>query len=255
MCIFSGLSYGSTQKALKKVLHFHPYKVQVVQELKEPDSGLRLQYCHWFNQNLNDNDILDISFFSDEAWFHLSGYVNSQNYRTWGAENPHVFMETTLHPIKVGVWVAMSRRRIIGPIFFQGTVTAEVYRNQIIDTFLNELHDDELQYGFFQQDGAPAHTSRETLRYLEEYFGERLISLGRYPPRSPDLTPLDFCLFGRLKNNIYKRRLHTAEELKLAIQREIENVTQNDLENIFENMKRRVHLCIANNGHHFETEL
>ncbi|GJQ85797.1 hypothetical protein Trydic_g19311 [Trypoxylus dichotomus] len=29
------------------------------------------------------DDDLDRSFFSDEAWFHLSGYVNSQNYCTW----------------------------------------------------------------------------------------------------------------------------------------------------------------------------
>jgi hypothetical protein len=60
----------------------------------------------------------------DEAWFQLSGYVNSQNYRTWATENPHVFLESSLHPIKIGVWVAISRRRIIGPIFFNETITA-----------------------------------------------------------------------------------------------------------------------------------
>ena len=32
---------------------------------------------------------LNLSFFTDEAWFHLSGYVNSQNTRIWAAENPH----------------------------------------------------------------------------------------------------------------------------------------------------------------------
>jgi hypothetical protein len=36
--------------------------------------------------------------------FILSGYVNSQNYRIWSSENPHAFVETRLHPVKVGVW-------------------------------------------------------------------------------------------------------------------------------------------------------
>jgi hypothetical protein len=55
---------------------------------------------------------------SGEAWFHLSGYIHSQNYRTWATENPPNFVESSLHPQKIGVRVAMSRRRIIGPIFF-----------------------------------------------------------------------------------------------------------------------------------------
>jgi hypothetical protein len=37
----------------------------------------------------------------------------AQNYRIWNSENPHAFVETRLHPIKVGVWIATSRRRLI----------------------------------------------------------------------------------------------------------------------------------------------
>jgi len=230
----------------------HPYKVHVVQELKPEDYNARLDYGHWFNNNLNNNQILDLTFFTDEAWFHLSGYVNSQNYRTWGTENPHVLQETSLHPLKIGIWVAMSRRRIIGPIFFNNNVTGEVYRNDILNNFMNELHDDEITQGYFQQNGAPAHKSRETIAYLQQFYDNRIVN---YPPRSPDMTPLDFCLFGRLKNNIFKNRLHTLEELREAIERELANITVEDLQNIFENMKRRIQLCIEKNGHHFETEL
>lgn len=96
----------------------HPYKVSVFQQLYDLDFEQRLNYCHWFNENINDDNILDLTFYSDEAWFHLSGYVNNQNYRTWSTDNPHTFIETSLHPIKIGLWIAMSRRRIVGPIFF-----------------------------------------------------------------------------------------------------------------------------------------
>ena len=64
--------------------------------------------------------------------------------RCWSAENPHVFRETPLHPVKIGVWCTMSRRRIIGPKVFEETVTAQRYRNNILTAFVQELQDDEL---------------------------------------------------------------------------------------------------------------
>ena len=57
-------------------------------------------------------------FMSDEAWFHLSGYVNSQNTRCWSSENPQVIGETPLHDLKISVWCAVSRTKIVDPIFF-----------------------------------------------------------------------------------------------------------------------------------------
>ena len=40
---------------------------------------------------------------SDEAHFHLGGYVNKQNCRIWGSENPKLFIEKTLYPQNVTV--------------------------------------------------------------------------------------------------------------------------------------------------------
>lgn len=60
-------------------------------------------------------------FFPDEAWFQLSGFVNSQNNMTWLAQNLHIVAVVSLHPIEIGDWVAMSSRRSIGPIFFRET--------------------------------------------------------------------------------------------------------------------------------------
>lgn len=192
------MSYGTCQKATRK-LHMHAYKMSVAQELLFLDHRKRLEYCHGFNENLNDDNMLNLTFFSDEAWCYLSGYVISQNFRTWSTENPHSFVETSPHPQKNGVWVAMSRRRIVGPIFFNETINAERYRRIILDPFIEQLHDDELTNGYFQQDGATAHTANATLDYLKQYFDNRIISRNRWPARSPDLRPLDFHLFGFLK--------------------------------------------------------
>ena len=50
-----------------------------------------------------DPGVLDYTWFSDEAWFHLSGYVNSQNFRIWASENPNAVHEEPLHSEKIGV--------------------------------------------------------------------------------------------------------------------------------------------------------
>ena len=58
------------------------------------------------------------------------------------------------------------------------------------------VRENELDNYWFQQDGATCHTAAATTKLLREMFPGRLISKnGDYdwPPRSPDLTPPDFC--------------------------------------------------------------
>ena len=98
------ISYRSAQRSANK-LRLLPYCILVVQELRQPDLVKRLQCCRWFWWFVEEHGVgmLDNVFFSDEAWFHLSRYVNSQNSRMSCSENPHMFHEKLLHPQKIGV--------------------------------------------------------------------------------------------------------------------------------------------------------
>jgi hypothetical protein len=78
-------------------------------------------------------------FFSDKAWFSLRGEVNSQNNRYWSAENPRFIYELPLHDERNGVWCAKSARRITGPIFYNDTVNAARYVNNILSPFFAKL--------------------------------------------------------------------------------------------------------------------
>ncbi|GFY16844.1 uncharacterized protein TNCV_4338451 [Trichonephila clavipes] len=56
---------------------------------------------------------------TDEAHFHLNGFVNKQNWRFWGSENPYWCEVKPLYSPKVTVWAAVSRKlnvRILGVV-------------------------------------------------------------------------------------------------------------------------------------------
>ncbi|GFX09597.1 transposable element Tc3 transposase [Trichonephila clavipes] len=117
--------------------------------------------------------------------------------------NPQVYVETPLHPEKLTVWCALWAGGIIGPYFFKNdeghnvTVNGDRYRAMITNFFIPELNNHDVQELWFHQDGATCHTARATIDLLKDTFGDRLISrFGpvNWPPRSCDLTPLDYFL-------------------------------------------------------------
>jgi hypothetical protein len=98
---------------------------------------------------------------------------------------------------------------------------------------------------WFQQDGAVVHIANSTMQMFSEFFGGRIISRNLWPPQSLDLLPLDFCLWGFLKENVYENNLHTLEELKQNTELCISNVTAETLHQVASNMWKRVNACIA----------
>ena len=69
----------------------------------------------------------------------------------------------------------------------------------------------------FQQDGATCHTAEATLDILRPLFEDRIISRRAdvvWSPRSCDLTPLDYYLWGADKDKCYADKPKTIEALK-----------------------------------------
>ncbi len=84
---------------------------------------------------------------------------------------------------------------MVGPFsfFFSRTsINSERYC-EIIQQFIATVEPSE-RYLWFQQDNATAHTSQATMNLLKEFFNEQLISRDLWPPRSPDMSPLDYFL-------------------------------------------------------------
>ncbi|GFX37127.1 putative DD41D transposase [Trichonephila clavipes] len=104
---------------------------------------------------------------------------------------------------------------------------------------------------WFQQDGATCHTARATIDLLKDTLGDRLISrFGpvNWPPRSCDLTPLDYFLWGYVKSLVYADELQTLVHLEDNIRSVIADIRPQTLEKVIKNWTSRLDYIRASRG-------
>ncbi|GFX35513.1 putative transposable element [Trichonephila clavipes] len=121
----------------------------------------------------------------------------------------------------------------------------------ITNFFIPELNNHDVQELWFQQDGATCHTARATIDLLKDTFGDRLISrFGpvNWPPRSCDLAPLDYFLWGYVKSLVYADRPQTLDHLEDNIRRVIADIWPQMLEKVIENWTSRLDYIRASRG-------
>jgi hypothetical protein len=162
--------------------------------------------------------------FSDEAQFTRDGVYNTHNSHVWAEINPHATVETNFqHRFSVNVCCGVLHDQLIAPFIFPGRLPGEVYLHFLQDE-LPQLLEDVLpatrRRMYFYHGGAPPHFSRVVAEHLNQHFPVRWIGRGGpqpRPPRSPDLTPLHFCILGRMKNIVYQTKVQTREALLVRV--------------------------------------
>lgn len=256
---------GVTITSAWRILHrykFHPYGVHLVQELSVADFQKRMDFCEFMEPRTRNLDFLKNICFSDECTFFLNGYVNRHNMRYWCQENPYEYREAhTQTPVKVNVWGGILGRRIIGPFFIEGNLDRWKYLDLLMDHILpgiEQAADEQnidLDDVFFQQDGHPAHYAIVVREFLDNFFPNKWIGRSgpiKWPPRSPDLTPLDFFLWGFLKDRVFRTSPSSVEEMKERI---VANCLVPDdamLENVMKSFQMRLLMCMHEEGRQFE---
>jgi transposase len=246
----------STVHKILKSLKFRSYKLQILQKITPNDWILRKEFAVTVLDRLaEDENYLRRIFFSDEATFHLSGKVNKQNVRIWGTENPHCYQEHTRDSEKINVWCGLFHDRVIGPFFFQeNNINGNIYIDMLENFAFPQL--EELQPNvIFQQDGAPPHWKRFVRDCLDQKFPNRWIGRGGptpWPPRSPDITPCDFFVWGFVKDRVYASKVDNKEELRERIRRAFDEIDHSILRRVWSELECRLDFLRANNGKHIE---
>ncbi len=198
-------------------LHWHPYCIQQRNALEPGDPNRRLTFSTWL-VNRPAGFIRDI-IIGDESTFALNGDVNTHNVRMYAPRNnaPRDFTyDIPNNKQKVLVWAGiLGNGDLIGPVFIDGNMNGAKYLEVIDQTIVPHLlrngryHQNQngsIRHVWFFQDGAPCHRAQRVHQRLETLFPGRVVGLGHaieWPPRSPDLTPLDYFLWGYVKAQVF----------------------------------------------------
>lgn len=226
LSIQAEISYSLTRDILLTELKLKPYKYQSCQQLDEDDFAKRVDFARWFLDLSGQPHLFTIC--TDESYFYLTQAINKQNQRMWLKERPNDWIEQPLHDEKILVWCGFSANKVFGPYFFENSVNQYNYLDMLKNFFWKKYLDtaNHSKY-YFQQDGASAHTANTVQNWLKSKFSDRFIDKKQWPPRSPDLNPCDYFLWGYLKQRVYYPKPTTIEELKQNIIREIKSIPKN----------------------------
>lgn len=257
--------FGVSQTFVSKLLRkegLHPFHFKRVQKLDPRDPPQRLQFCQWIRQH-DRRDFLKTILWTDECSFTRDGVFNFHNEHHYADDNPHLVRESRSQSrFKVNVWAGLIGNRIIGPyVDLPPTLNGVDYLQFLTEILPDLLEDIPLNLRdriVYQADGAPPHYDLNVRDYLRNNFR---LWIGRggtvaWPPRSPDLNPLDYYFWGYLKQEVYRTPVESAEEVRNRIVTATARLRNTvNLNATVRELRKRVRICIRQNGGHFENLL
>lgn len=254
------LSASSIHRILVKH-KWNPFKYYQVQHLREGDLALRTEFCEWFLMRTQEFDnFTETVIWTDEAKFCKNGLYNRHNSHFWAPENPRMIRERAFQDSwSFNVFCAIKNDRILCLFFYDENLNSERYlqilRN-VVGEALRHLPPEESRVAYYQMDGAPPHSTNEVSALLYEIFEDRWIANRgpfRYPPRSPDLTPLDFFVWGYIKNKVYEDPVTTKENMMCRVRSAFNNMRNYSIRLATNrSLLKRITLCLRQNGSVFE---
>lgn len=116
----------------------------------------------------------------------------------------------------------------------------------------------DLNTTWFQQDGAPWHRTKRVIDFLKSVFAHRIYSLGTnyiWPPRSQDLTPLDFFFWDYMKMKLNfkhsRREMVFQKNFRQILAREMTLIPPEHLRWAIDQVPTRLEYCMEVDGKRF----
>lgn len=260
-----GQELGCSKNTVWRVLKgekLYPYSPQKVQALKPEDFPRRVNCARWFlEKDLNNPLFLEQVLFTDEASFTREGIFNNRTSHVWAAENPNaIFVAGHQEKFSINVWAGIIGNFLVGPYILPNRLNSPTYLVFLRDILPELMEDVPLlvrENMWFQHDGAPAHYGNIVRDYLNLTFPNSWI--GRigptpWPARSPDVTPLDFFLWGTMKQLVYSSPVESEMDLVARVVEAAAIIKGDD--QVFRRVQRsmidRFRLCNRVDGRHFE---
>lgn len=225
-----GISRRTVQRILRSDLGCRPYKKIVEPMLTEEHKVKRKRFFNWIRNNFAKEDTRKI-LFSDEKMFDIDGVYNSQNDRIWAVDRKEAdknggVKQRRKFPAKVMVWLGACTKGVSPLVVFdEGTVDHARYIKEVLPVALkfgNKVFGNDW---VFQQDGAKPHTHHLTQKWCADNFPS-FIDKDHWPPNSPDLNPLDYCIWDELTSVMNWSRIKSKKTLIEELKRSVKRIRQ-----------------------------
>jgi transposase len=187
---------------------------------------------------------------SDETRISIFGSDGVKFVRRRPGEDmlPACLTATMKHPISIMVWACMSRDGVGRLHIVDGTINAKKYQTDILEPKLlpsiEDLFPGRTEECIFQQDSAPCHTAKTSMKWLKD----NSIKVLPWPGNSPDLNPIEN-LWSRLKIIVSNESPSNKRELIEAVLKGwFKVITPGDLRRLVDSMPRRIEEVIKNKG-------
>ena len=186
ICSLVALSYGVVWRILRLKLKLYP--------MSNTHRKNRVEFCEWL---LNQPDgFSNLVYFLDEKTFEERNCPNRQNERYWSNVDPEIEDENRVQGgRKVMCWAGLVNGMVVLHWFDENVrENQHIYLDMLQTVAWPAIKNVSNRRGYwFPQDGARPHTTKMVLDWLEEKFGNRIISSLTdrvWPPHSPDCPPL-----------------------------------------------------------------
>jgi histone-lysine N-methyltransferase SETMAR len=101
---------------------------------------------------------------------------------------------------------------------------------------------------FLLHDNAPAHKAASVCQFLTQKMLQPFV----IPPYSPNLSPLDYFLFSKLKVKLKVFHFPDVVEIQEDVTDELQKVHKEEISSAFQKMYDRAKVCIYDNEDYFE---
>ncbi|GBP45167.1 hypothetical protein EVAR_95819_1 [Eumeta japonica] len=215
----------------------HTVSAPRVSGLEDNDFGNRVRFCRFLlHADVDDPDFLKSILWTDESKFTKQGILNLHNLHHWSSkdENPRVKRQRSFQRrFSLNVWAGVIGDRVIGPHYLPDNLNGDNYleflQNVLPEMIVEVSNFNENRPIIFQNDGCPAHWRLIVRKYLNNVFPNSWI--GRdgpipWPLRAPDLTPLDFYVWGQAKELVYATEVQNVEDLRERIEAAFQKIQQ-----------------------------
>ena len=189
--------------------------------------------------------------FSDESRFCL-GSDCRWVWRRRGDYPDDIFEDKTKFQLGVMVFGAISKGFKSKLIFIEKSVDSSEYVRTLCASKVFELADSIIGKGkyVFMQDGAPAHKSKNVIKWLRY----RTLLLHEWPSNSPDLNPIEN-IWGYMKRSLAVLNPKNLEETKEYLIKIWDSISQEHIDKLIEGWRYRLMLVMLHSGESIQAYL